>query len=140
MARRLAEYLSPASETRDLVQFHPSYAYEDFVEGYRPIDDDGRLSYALKPGPLVRIATHASQAGVDHVLIIDEVNRGNLPRILGELLFALEYRGQPVTLMYRDAPFALPPNLLILGTMNTADRSIGLIAVSFRVKDPLQDS
>lgn len=132
LARKLADHLAPDPERRDLVQFHPSYSYEDFVEGYRPEEKDGVLSYKLKPGPLLRLAGRAEGRAEDYVLVIDEINRGNLPRILGELLYALEYRGQPVTLMYRELPMSLPPNLLVIGTMNTADRSVGLIDAALR--------
>ena len=132
LARKLSEHLAPDPERRDLVQFHPSYSYEDFIEGYRPEEKDGVLSYKLKPGPLLRLAARAAGNAEDHVLVIDEINRGNLPRILGELLYAIEYRGQPVTLMYRELPMSLPSNLLLIGTMNTADRSVGLLDAALR--------
>jgi 5-methylcytosine-specific restriction protein B len=134
IARKLMEFIAPESARREVVQFHPSYSYEDFVEGYRPsTSEDGRLSYELRPGPLLRLAKAASASKHEHVLLIDEINRGNLPRILGELLYALEYRGEPIRLMYSaDDPLVLPRNLLVLGTMNTADKSIGLIDAALR--------
>jgi 5-methylcytosine-specific restriction enzyme B len=135
VARALAEYLAPQEALREMVQFHPSYSYEDFVEGFRPKVEDGTMTYVLRHGPLRRLAGRAIERPKDeHILIIDEINRGNLPRILGELLFALEYRGKPIRLMYGDEQdrLVLPANLLILGTMNTADRSIGLIDAALR--------
>lgn len=135
IARKLMEYLAPDSSRREVVQFHPSYAYEDFVQGYRPeTRPDGTLAYTLKPGPLLRLAERATSSAAEHVLLIDEINRGNLPKILGELLYLLEYRDDEVALMYGEAGerFSLPRNLLIIGTMNTADRSIGLIDAALR--------
>lgn len=134
IARKLMEFVAPDPDRRIVVQFHPSYSYEDFVEGYRPSTSaDGRLSYELRPGPLLRLSRAADARKQEHVLLIDEINRGNLPRILGELLYALEYRGQPIRLMYSlDAQLSLPRNLLVLGTMNTADKSIGLIDAALR--------
>lgn len=137
MARRLARFLVGGdSERTEIVQFHPSYSYEDFVQGYRPRPgQNGNLSYELVDGPLVRLANRARQAPDEtHVLLIDEINRGNLPRIFGELLYLLEYRDDQMALMYSsdDSLFALPPNLWVLGTMNTADRSIGLIDAALR--------
>ena len=134
IARKLMEFMSPEPDTREVVQFHPSYSYEDFVEGYRPTtSSDGRLSYQLQAGPLLQLAEAAETSKHEHVLLIDEINRGNLPRILGELLYALEYRGEPVRRMYSAGqPLVLPRNLLVLGTMNTADKSIGLIDAALR--------
>lgn len=133
IARRLIEHLAPEPERREIVQFHPSYSYEDFVQGYRPISKDGELLYELKPGPLSRLAERVAASDREHFLLIDEINRGNLPKIFGELLYLLEYRDDAVVLMYEDdVRFRLPANLLILGTMNTADRSIGLIDAALR--------
>lgn len=133
VARRLASYLAPDEAKREVVQFHPSYSYEDFVHGYRPSGSGKGLTYELTAGPLKRLAARAAEAPeAEHVLVIDEINRGNLPKILGELLYLLEYRGDHATLMYGDERFALPENLLIIGTMNTADRSIGLIDAALR--------
>ncbi|WP_420440288.1 McrB family protein [Candidatus Poriferisodalis sp.] len=118
-----------------LVQFHPAYSYEDFFEGYRPaVDDDGHMTYRLTPGPLVRLAAHAAEHPDElHVMVIDEINRANLPRVLGELLFLLEYRDEWTQTQYRPIDgFTLPSNLWIIGTMNTADRSIALIDAAMR--------
>ena len=142
IALALMKHLAPQSVQREVVQFHPSYSYEDFVRGYRPVDRDGQLTYRVVEGPLIRLAETAREsleAGDDspHILLIDEINRGNLPRILGELLYLLEYRSDEdgVQLMYTNDPderFTLPKNLWIIGTMNTADRSIGLIDAALR--------
>lgn len=135
LADRLARAIQPDSSRRSLVQFHPSTSYEDFFEGFRPVtDDQGHLVYELRKGPLALIAEQAEAApGVPHVLIIDEINRANLPRAFGELLFLLEYRNHTARTIYRpDEPFELPKNLLIIGTMNTADRSIALVDAALR--------
>ena len=135
LAQRLARGLTSDEDDRRLVQFHPSTSYEDFFEGYRPhVDDQQQLTYQLAEGPLARAAKHAAaNRGRTHVLVIDEINRANLPRVLGELLFLLEYRDQSVHTLYRsERPFRLPPNLLIIGTMNTADRSIAMIDAALR--------
>ena len=135
LAKRLAEWLAPDDSRRALVQFHPSMSYEDFFEGYRPqTGDGGAMTYKLTSGPLRRIARRAARSPDDrHVMIIDEINRANLPKVLGELLFLLEYRRDTVLPLYRPAePFGLRPNLWFIGTMNTADRSIALIDAALR--------
>ena len=135
LARGLAEALAPDPERRMLVQFHPSTSYEDFFEGYRPeTGPDGALSYRLTPGPLALLAEKAAaDPGRRHVMVIDEINRANLPKVLGELLFLFEYRDESVRTLYRpDQPFQLPSNLWFVGTMNTADRSIALIDAALR--------
>lgn len=134
IAKKLAEVLAPDQRRRSVVQFHPSTSYEDFVEGYRPEPVNGAITYALTDGPLRTLADRAKSApGVRHVMLIDEINRGNLPRILGELLFLLEYRGEQIGTLYRpDEAFELPPDLWFIGTMNTADRSIALIDAALR--------
>ena len=135
LARKLAEALAPDRGRRMLVQFHPSTSYEDFFEGYRPeTGADGAMSYRLTPGPLARLAERAAaDPGRRHVMVIDEINRANLPRVLGELLFLLEYRDESAATLYRpDEEFELPSNLRFIGTMNTADRSIALIDAALR--------
>ena len=135
LARALAGALAPDEDCRALVQFHPSTSYEDFFEGYRPAGTgaDGGIRYELTPGPLARIAEQAEASDRQHVMIIDEINRGNLPRVLGELLFLLEYRDESVQTLYRpEEPFSLPENLWFIGTMNTADRSIALVDAALR--------
>jgi len=135
LARRLAEALAPDPQRRKIVQFHPSTSYEDFFEGFRPeAGVEGDISYRLTPGPLALLAEDARKTpGARHVMLIDEINRANLPKVFGELLFLLEYRGEAVTTLYRpDDPFELPKDLLFIGTMNTADRSIALIDAALR--------
>ena len=135
LAQELAEALAPEEQARSLVQFHPAYSYEDFFEGYRPVtDDDQQMTYELTPGPLAKLADHAADnPEQQHVMVIDEINRANLPRVLGELLFLLEYRDKSIQVMHRpDDSFNLPKNLWFIGTMNTADRSIALIDAAMR--------
>ena len=137
VAQELAKHLVDGGNHWDLVQFHPSYSYEDFVRGYRPTLENGQPAFKLKDGPLLRIAEKARTTVGNHkfVLIIDEINRGNLAKVLGELYFLLEYRDKPIELMYQEEkedPFVLPQNLYIIGTMNTADRSIALVDLALR--------
>ncbi len=136
LARRLARALVNEDEGRyRLVQFHPSYAYEDFFEGYRPVTDtDGQLTYELRQGPFALMSEIAeSSPAAEHVMIIDEINRANLPKVFGELLFLLEYRDDPAYTQYRpDEPFTVPEKLYLIGTMNTADRSIALVDAAMR--------
>ncbi len=132
IARDLASVLAPPERVH-FVQFHPAYSYEDFIEGLRPKVGGGIGSFEVRHGPLRRIAETASASPNDrHVLIIDEINRANLARVLGELVFMLEYREKPVTLPYSGDQFLLPKNLLLIGTMNSADRSIALIDSAIR--------
>lgn len=153
-ARILAAALADESRIK-LVQFHPTYAYEDFVEGIRPVMDerpatgesDGSddqpndvmtagLRYRIRDGVFKQIVEAARSAPGEaaHFLIIDEINRANLPRVLGELLFALEYRGEEnqVELAYSTDAFYVPENLWVIGTMNTADRSVALLDAAMR--------
>jgi MoxR-like ATPase len=135
LAKRLAKALAADRPERSaIVQFHPATTYEDFIEGLRPSVVDGQVSYELLPGPLVRMAAAAkADPSGTYVIVIDEINRANLPKVLGELLFLLEYREEPVRLLYRpEEPFTLPENLLFIGTMNTADRSIALVDAAMR--------
>ena len=136
LAQKLAKKLAPPESCRTLVQFHPSTSYEDFFEGYRPAGtgSDGGIRFELTLGPLARMAQRASEAPDQrHIMVIDEINRGNLPRVLGELLFLLEYRDESVHTLYRPKElFSLPKNLWFIGTMNTADRSIALVDAALR--------
>lgn len=132
VAKALAQVIIGQKGPVPLVQFHPSYGYEDFIEGLRPrtVTVDGRtdLTYEVEAGVFRRCCEEAAQDPTrKYVLIVDEINRGNIPRIFGELLYALEYRGEQVILPYSKTPFHVPPNLHIIGTMNTADRSIALV-------------
>ncbi|MBL8775346.1 MAG: AAA family ATPase [Acidimicrobiales bacterium] len=137
IARALARHLTEDGGSWKLLQFHPSYAYEDFFEGFRPrqsADESTGLSFELVPGPLRQIAELAAEEpGVPHLLIIDEINRANLAKVFGELYFLLEYRDQAVSLQYSpEVDFTLPDNLFLIGTMNTADRSIALVDAAMR--------
>ena len=133
IAQRLTECLATDKNRVTLVQFHPSYAYEDFIEGYRPTLKEGQASFELRKGPLLRAAKSAEDnPDANHFLIIDEINRGNLAKIFGELYFLLEYRDRDIDLLYSDDKFSLPENLYIIGTMNTADRSIALVDSALR--------
>jgi 5-methylcytosine-specific restriction protein B len=134
VAQRLAKALAGDPARTMLVQFHPSTSYEDFFEGFRPLPADGGIAYALQDGPL-RIMAAAAESDPSHtyVLVIDEINRAQLQKVLGELFFLLEYRDRQVRPLYRpDEPFSLPANLWLIGTMNTADRSIALVDAALR--------
>ncbi|MET8090774.1 AAA family ATPase [Micromonospora sp. NPDC005220] len=135
LARALAGHVAERDAIR-LVQFHPSYAYEDFFEGFRPVEnvEGGAVSFVKTPGPLREIASQArNDRHRPYVLIIDEINRANLAKVFGELYFLLEYRESTVRLQYSPSEaFNLPPNVFIIGTMNTADRSIAMIDAAIR--------
>ena len=92
--------------TSSIVQFHPSYAYEDFIEGFRPrLTEGGQAGFTLTEGPLRRIAEQArAKPAATFILVIDEINRGNLSKVLGELYFLLEYRDEEVALQYSNEP------------------------------------
>lgn len=137
VAMKLAEHIAGSDAYTELVQFHPSYTYEDFFQGYRPITGStGALTYELKDGPLRRISNQAiKNPEFNYVLVIDEINRGNLAKIFGELYFLLEYRERPIKLQYSQDDedyFVLPHNLFFIGTMNTSDRSIALLDTAMR--------
>lgn len=129
VARCLARLLThDRPECVRLVQFHPAYSYEEFVEGIRVrnvvMDGRNEVSYPVEDGVLCEFAAlAASRPSEPHVLIVDEINRGNLPRVFGELLFLLEYRDQAMILPYSKRPFRLPSNLFLIATMNPLDRS-----------------
>lgn len=132
IAQRVADCVASPGCTH-FVQFHPAYSYEDFIEGLRPSIGSRAGEFEVRHGPLRQIAKQAAADDTrTHVLVIDEINRANLARVLGELVFLLEYRERKVTLPYSGDMFSLPSNLLIIGTMNTADRSIALIDAAIR--------
>ncbi|RAS71019.1 5-methylcytosine-specific restriction protein B [Lentzea atacamensis] len=132
LARAIAHHIAGRTATR-LVQFHPSYSYEDFFEGFRPHGEGDHATFSLRRGPLRKLAAEASQNPErPYVLIIDEINRANLSKVFGELYFLLEYRDELVDLQYSDVQFRLPDNVFIIGTMNTADRSIALVDAAMR--------
>lgn len=143
VAKELAKHLVGDPSRVRLVQFHPSYSYEDFFEGYRPVIDNGQPTFDLKDGPLRLLAAEAKNPenrDNAYILIIDEMNRANLAKVFGELYFLLEYRKETVRLQYRpDEAFFLPPNLFIIGTMNTSDRSIALVDAAIRRRFPFYE-
>lgn len=115
----------------EFLQFHQNYAYEDFVEGYKP----AATGFILQDGIFKRFCKEAADAPDEKFFfIIDEINRGNLSKIFGELLMLIEkdYRGQAATLPYSGRSFTVPKNLYIIGMMNTADRSLAMIDYALR--------
>ena len=135
LAKRLAYTLNESKdkERLNMIQFHQSYSYEDFVQGIRP-NNDGQ--FRLQNGKFYNLCKKAEEnSKQDYVLIIDEINRGNLSKIFGELLMLIEAdkRGEELDLTYSpDEKFSVPENLYILGTMNTADRSIAMVDYALR--------
>ena len=137
-AKKVAEAIGCGYE---VIQFHPSYTYEDFVRGIvSKTDENGYISYEVEDKILMNVIKKAEEnknKNKPYILIIDEINRANLPSVLGELLYALEYREEPVICPYKkdkedDGKIIIPKNLYIIGTMNTADRSIGSIDYAVR--------
>jgi 5-methylcytosine-specific restriction enzyme B len=120
----------------NLVVFHPAYEYEQFVGGIEPEPTGQQITFKAKAGVFTRLCRKAENDADKRpaVLIIDEINRGNLPKLLGELVYALEYRDHEVRLPFDDGQpnLVVPKNLFIIATMNSADRSIGHIDVAIR--------
>lgn len=132
MAKRLAYSImgeKDASRVK-MIQFHQSYSYEDFVAGYRPTETGFRLEY----GPFYDSCMQALKSSEPYFFIIDEINRGNVSRIFGELLMLIEEdkRGETLNLLYMGEEFQVPDNLYIIGLMNTADRSLAIIDYALR--------
>lgn len=135
-AKRLAySIIGEKDESKfEFVQFHQNYSYEDFIMGYKPKEDGG---FELKRGVFYNFCKKAqNDLGNDYFFIIDEINRGNMSKILGELLMLIEndYRGEKhqIRLAYNDEYFSVPENLYIIGMMNTADRSLAMIDYALR--------
>ena len=136
IAQRLAYALIKAKDTNrvQFIQFHQSYSYEDFIEGYRPTAAGG---FELKQG-LFRVFCKKAldDPQNQYVLVIDEINRGNLSKIFGELLLLIEHdKRRPdyaLNLAYSSDRFYVPPNLYLIGLMNTADRSLALVDYALR--------
>lgn len=132
-ARRLAwSMMDEKDDNRiEFVQFHQNYSYEDFMMGYKPVED----GFELKYGIFYRFCQKAAnQPDKEFFFIIDEINRGNMSKIFGELLMLIEkdYRGTKATLAYNGLSFSVPRNLYIIGMMNTADRSLAMIDYALR--------
>lgn len=132
-ARRLAwSMMGEQDDSRiEFVQFHQNYSYEDFMMGYKPVEDGFKLKY----GVFYRFCQKAAnQPDKEFFFIIDEINRGNMSKIFGELLMLIEkdYRGTKATLAYNGLSFSVPKNLYIIGMMNTADRSLAMIDYALR--------
>lgn len=131
-AKRLAySMLGCKDESKvEFIQFHQSYAYEDFVLGYKPTE----TGFTIEEGPFYKFCKKAEANGGKHFFIIDEINRGNLSRIFGELLVLTEAtkRNESATLLYTKESFKVPDNVYIIGMMNTADRSLAMIDYALR--------
>lgn len=131
-AERLAYSIMGEKDTSRvmMIQFHQSYSYEDFIMGYRPTEN----GFSLSKGPFYEFCKEAEPDDRPYFFIIDEINRGNLSKIFGELLMLIENdkRGKEVRLLYSDEQFSVPENVYIIGMMNTADRSLALIDYALR--------
>ena len=132
-ARRLAWAMMGEKDDDRIafVQFHQNYSYEDFMMGYKPVEDGFQLKYGIFYQFCQKAA---NQPGKDFFFIIDEINRGNISKIFGELLMLIEkaYRGKHITMAYNGLQFSVPDNLYIIGMMNTADRSLAMIDYALR--------
>lgn len=134
-AKRLAQSIMGVKDPSRVrvVQFHQSYSYEDFMMGYRPNEDAG---FTLAEGPFYEFCEEARADDTDrpYYFIIDEINRGNISKIFGELLMLIEAdkRGQELRLLYKNERFSVPPNLYLIGMMNTADRSLAVLDYALR--------
>ncbi|NLG32248.1 MAG: AAA domain-containing protein, partial [Syntrophomonadaceae bacterium] len=114
-----------------IVQFHQSYSYEDFIMGFRP----SKNGFELTPGPFYQFCKTAQDDDERHYFfIIDEINRGNVSKIFGELMMLIEKekRGEKMRLLYSNELFSVPKNVYIIGMMNTADRSLAIIDYALR--------
>lgn len=131
-ARKLAQLMAADGDgIVEIIQFHPAYAYEDFIMGIRPFTKNGVLTYEFKNGIFVNFCEQAKKRKGNCVLIIDEINRANLSRVFGELMYLLEYNDKEIPLA-NGSMFSIPPNVYIIGTMNSADRSIAIVDHALR--------
>jgi 5-methylcytosine-specific restriction endonuclease McrBC GTP-binding regulatory subunit McrB len=146
VAQQLARHLAGGDGEVQTVQFHPSYSYEDFIEGLRPVFTDeaadgnsdrqttsASIGYQVRPGAFLEFCKRArANDSATFVFVIDEINRAELGAVLGELMMLLEYRKSALSLPYSQKPFYVPENVIILATMNTADRSLALVDFALR--------
>lgn len=135
VARMFSQYFSQNIDNVETIQFHQYYSYEDFVEGIKPtISKAGGVEFSRQPGLFKKLVKKCIENPEKRfVLIIDEVNRGNISKIFGELIYLLEYRNEKISLTYSpDEKFYIPPNLYIIGTMNSADHSIAFVDYALR--------
>jgi MoxR-like ATPase len=140
VAKKFAQYLVGNNGKFELIQFHPSYSYEDFIEGIKPRLEEKQVNFVMENGILKELANEAAaNPGKRYVMIIDEINRGNITKILGELIYCLEYRDSTIRLPYSKEMFRLPANLYLIGTMNSADRSIALVDYALRRRFVFQE-
>jgi len=132
IAEKLAKHLIGGGDGFwELIQFHPAYTYEDFIQGIRPQSQNDRLTYPIVPGRFLEFCTKAESRRGTCVIIIDEINRANLSQVFGELMYLLDDRDRTVKLASGEE-FRIPTNVRIIGTMNTADRSIALVDNALR--------
>jgi hypothetical protein len=134
VAKALARFITQDRPlAHRVVQFHATYGYEEFIEGLRPVAKDGGIVFDRVNGVVLDMADDAEDDDEDElrVLVIDEMNRANLPRVFGELMYLFEYREEPLDLLYTKS-FSLPPGLRFIGTMNSADRSIRSLDTALR--------
>ena len=132
VVEKLARHLAGSSGDEVTVQFHPSFSYEDFIEGLRPSMAGGQLTYEIRDGVFKRFCDEARGKDGDYVFVVDEMNRAELGSVLGEVMMLLEYRGRKVPLPYSQEAFSIPKNVVVLATMNTADRSLALVDFALR--------
>ena len=136
VAKKFANYFTQNSESVEIIQFHPSYSYEDFIEGIKPrLSVEGEATGFTKQSGILKNQVDKCIKNPDKrfVLIIDEINRGNISKIFGELIYLLEYRNEKIHLTYSPTEeFYIPDNLYIIGTMNSADRSIAFVDYALR--------
>jgi 5-methylcytosine-specific restriction protein B len=132
IAEKLAKHLIGGGDGFwELIQFHPAYTYEDFIQGIRPQSQNDQLTYPIVPGRFLEFCTKAESRRGTCVIIIDEINRANLSQVFGELMYVLDDRDRTVKLASGKL-FRIPTNVRIIGTMNTADRSIALVDNALR--------
>lgn len=135
LAQKLAQHLIGGGDGfSDIIQFHPAYTYEDFIQGIRPQSKDGELTYPIVPGRFLEFCEKAEACEDTCVLIIDEINRANLSQVFGELMYLLDDRQDTKRFikLASGQKFRIPTNVRIIGTMNTADRSIALVDQALR--------